>query len=259
MGWERETDASNMSILLPPPLVSQVTSGEIFNRTDLSSNPPIVLKLGCIVNHGLHRPHPGSMKRSAHTSLTHRSLFCSTISISAPSLMHWSEILQHLRPTQMNLFCHDQVQGWGWLRGLDVLTLTWRQIGRVLGSVFPLGCSCREAGASAVSHFHDSNHTHFPTDLLRKMLQQRRDLPRSLTKSGAALSALLTRRGRRPGRLLLLIKTRMFGLEAHKCRQRKSKISHTFAHWLWLQTDFKVQWLDYAKAFLLNKCLLQIH
>ena len=99
----------------------------------------------------------------------------------------------------MNLFCHDQVQGWGWFKALAFLTLTWRQI---LRSVFPLGGCCRGAGASTVSHFHHGNHTHFPTELLRKMLQQSYELPRSCSFCRAPLSTLLTRRGRRPGRLL---------------------------------------------------------
>ena len=71
---------------------------------------------------------------------------------------------------------------------------------RALTSVFLMdpGC-CRGAPGS---HFHDSNHTHFPTDLLRKMLHQSCTLPRSRSKSGAALSTLLRRRGRRPGRII---------------------------------------------------------
>ena len=113
-------------------------------------------------------------------------------------------MLQYIRNNQMNLFCHAQVRVEVLLGALAGLTLTWRQIGRVLRSVFLLACCCREAEASAVSHFHDGNHTHFPTELLRKMLQQNRALPRSCIKAGAAFSTLLTRRGRRPGRLFTL-------------------------------------------------------
>ena len=113
-------------------------------------------------------------------------------------------MLQYIRNNQMNLFCHAQVRVEVLLGALAGLTLTWRQVGRVLRSVFLLACCCREAEASAVSHFHDGNHTHFPTELLRKMLQQNRALPRSCIKAGAAFSTLLTRRGRRPGRLFTL-------------------------------------------------------
>ena len=104
----------------------------------------------------------------------------------------------------MNLFCHAQVRVEVLLGALVGLTLTWRQVGRVLRSVFLLACCCREAEASAVSHFHDGNHTHFPTELLRKMLEQSRALPRTVTKLRGPLSTLLRPRGRRPGWILPL-------------------------------------------------------
>ena len=192
-------------------------------------------------------------------------------------------MLQYIRNNQMNLFCHAQVRVEVLLGALAGLTLTWRQIGRVLRSVFLLACCCREAEASAVSHFHDGNHTHFPTELLRKMLQQNRALPRSCIKAGAAFSTLLTRRGRRPGRLFPLNQTQMFRLEksfakferklyglpiscgwdwivGKACRQKQivpdfCTLGSLSFFLLLFQTDFKVQrlcrvtWLDYDKLF----------
>ena len=147
-------------------------------------------------NHRLPRPHPDSRKRLGleaagwHSDLHDLSKICPP----APSL---GEKSYNISPTQINLFCHDQVQGWGMLRCLALLTLTSRQMGPVSGSVFPLALgSCRGAPGS---HFHQGNHTHFPTDLLRKMLHQSRTLPRSRSKPSAALCTLLTWRGRRPG------------------------------------------------------------
>ena len=126
------------------------------------------------------------------------------------------KMLQYIRNNQMNLFCHAQVRVEVLLGALAGLTLTWRQIGRVLRSVFLLACCCREAEASAVSHFHDGNHTHFPTELLRKMLQQSYELPRSCSFCRAALSTLLTRRGRRPGRLLSLKHSNLKSIQTYE-------------------------------------------
>ena len=111
------------------------------------------------------------------------------------------------------------------LRGLALLTLTSRQMGPVSGSVFPLALgSCRGAPGS---HFHQGNHTHFPTDLLRKMLHQSRTLPRSRSKPSAAVSALLTWRGRRPGWLFLLQWT-----------PTQEKCCKTLAQTLWARNFF---------------------
>ena len=92
----------------------------------------------------------------------------------------------------------------GSLKGSDLLTFSSRQTGWVLRSVFAHSSCYREAGNSNGSHFHDGNHTHFPTELLRKMLEQSRPLPRTVTKLRGPLSTLLRPRGRRPGWILLL-------------------------------------------------------
>ena len=153
------------------------------------------------VNHRLPRPHPDSRKRLGFEAPGWHSDLHNPIKI-CPPVSSLGEKSYNISPTQINLFCHDQVQGWGMLRGLALLTLTSRQMGPVSGSVFPLALgSCRGAPGS---HFHQGNHTHFPTDLLRKMLHQSRTLPRSRSKPSAAVSALLTWRGRRPGWLFLL-------------------------------------------------------